>query len=51
MRNDKKSHMQRANKAFQDRTNVEDGRINEIPKEVYHMVDLHPNLTKKIQGL
>ena len=50
MRNDKKSAMKRANEAFQDRTNKENGYVEET-RVIYHMPDLYPNLTKKLKGL
>mgnify|MGYP006866088548 FL=1 len=42
--------MKKANKAFQDRVNLENGRIGET-RVIYHMPDLYPDLTKKLKGL
>ena len=41
MRNDKKSNMKKANKAFQDRTNKESGYVVET-RVVYNIPDTHP---------
>ncbi len=47
MRNDKKSHMVRANKLFQERINNEKVQINN--EKVFHIPDIHPQLSKLLK--
>ncbi len=49
MRNDKKSHMAKANKLFQERFNANSPNVQEEAFEYTDVPDINPRLTNLIQ--
>lgn len=47
---DKKIHMEKANKLFQERNNSENGSVDENI-EITYMQDIYPSLSKIIKNL